>query len=593
MKDSPTDHPGWHPALATLLVLVAGVVAHVTCFGAIFFLDDWHQVVESQNVTDGLWLEQKWRALPYLTYWLNYKFFGFSEAAFHATNLAVHLLTALAVLFCADAFLRQGSATPEVEKSGRRPSGFAITAALIFAVHPLTVEVTHYTRARDHGLVGLFAFLAAYGALRFFKGSFLWILFLVPVTALAAISKEPGLPHALLAIFLVAVMSTRKEDWRRLVTNRFVLVTAVVLAVVVAVFHSDLISPLVRTLLGQTDDSRFGWHLLTQARVFWAYLQLMIFPAPLCADHLITWTRSTGDTAAWVGAAGIVISMAGILVVWRKGHRAPALFLAMLSGHLLLRNLYVVSELMVEYRTYPSMPWFAMLVALVLSLLIARRRLYVGCAVVLISTLTFLSIRRGKDWQTVDRLVASTLKVYPLQLRAMSELNRRDLDGKNWQAVLDRQPEFQRLFASVMESNKNNPLRYYENWSLWVVGNECQVSEALLYQKGPLAARVALHATAARMRANGIEHGLLWGLWSYQYGLAFLASGDTEKAFAYFQMIRGPGSPIPDSRIAEKLDEYGIDRALLDPKNKPHLSAEMISEMEAVGLPKDLILKQR
>ncbi len=34
-------------------------------------------------------------------------------------------------------------------------------AALIFVAHPLTSEITNYARARDHGFVALFSFLAA------------------------------------------------------------------------------------------------------------------------------------------------------------------------------------------------------------------------------------------------------------------------------------------------------------------------------------------------------------------------------------------------------------------------------------------------
>ena len=537
-------------------------------------------------------MEQKSRALPYVTYWLNYKFFGMSSPAFHATNLALHLVTALAVLYCADAFLRELGGSSELGNSSRLPSRFAVAAALIFVVHPLTVEVTHYIRARDHGLVGLFAFLAAYGALRFLKGKPVWILFLAPVTLLAAVSKEPGLPHAVLAIFLVAIFGSQKKDWQRVISNRVTIITCAVLCILAAVLYSSVLSPLVGALLGQTDDSRFGWHLLTQARVFWAYLQLMVFPTSLCADHLVAWTRSTKDITAWIGAGGILIATIGTLVLWRKGYPVIALFVALLSGHLLLRNLYVVSELMVEYRTYPSMPWFAMLVALGLGMLMGKRtRLFAVCVALIVSTLTVISIRRGREWQSAERLVNSTLEVYPLQLRALLELSREDLREKKWQSVLDRQPDFQRLFASVMEANKNNPLRFYENWSLWVVVNECQVSEAILNHKGPLAAKVALHATAARMRANRIEHGLLWGIWCYHYGLALLASGDTDKAFSYFQIIRGPLSVIPDSRIAEKLDQYGISRAILDKPIDTEFSPDMIEEMKSIGLPETVIFK--
>ncbi len=72
------------------------------------------------------------------------------------------------------------------------------------------------------------------------------------------------------------------------------------------------------------------------------------------------WTRSLADTGAWAGVGGLVVSGVGVALLAWKGQRLPAFLLAMIAVNLLLRFLYSVSELMVEYRIYPSIPWVAL-----------------------------------------------------------------------------------------------------------------------------------------------------------------------------------------------------------------------------------------
>jgi hypothetical protein len=127
-----------------LLIVVAALLAHGGCLRAIFYLDDWGQILDSDFIETGKWWEAGTNALTYASYGLTWRIAGYSAPAFHAGNLLLHIVFALCVcrfghLFWPDAFQRKGDAFRNLAGLG----------ALIFAVHPLTSEITNRRRDAD------------------------------------------------------------------------------------------------------------------------------------------------------------------------------------------------------------------------------------------------------------------------------------------------------------------------------------------------------------------------------------------------------------------------------------------------------------
>ena len=135
--------------------------------------------------------------------------------AFHFGNLVLHLLGALSVYWLARYLL---AVEPQ-----NRPADWETVAwlgALVFAVHPLCTEVTHYARARDHELLGCFSFLVAGWMALALRGKWLWGWAALAAVLGAALSKGPGLPQALLSAALVVLAFSTRERWRILFSNR-------------------------------------------------------------------------------------------------------------------------------------------------------------------------------------------------------------------------------------------------------------------------------------------------------------------------------------------------------------------------------------
>jgi hypothetical protein len=415
-------------------------------------------------------------------------------------------------------------------------------------VHPLTTEVTHYIRARDHGLVALFSFLAAGFAAMAIRRNARWWAAVIGAVVLAAFSKGPGLPHALLCVGLVVLAAITSipaisaipagKSWRLLLPGRRYLLLGLlaVLCATAAVWAQIVL--LETFFIREISGRRFFLHALTQARVLPQYLWRMVVPIHLCSDHLFAWTKNFSDSVAWLWLAVSAGLLLGIVVLWVRRVQPWALLLALALTALWLRWLYAVSELMVEYRTYPAMPWVAMLFALAIWRCWDRwpAAARIGFAGI-VCTFILLCRARSRDWQSSEALHSQILRLYPLQLRAFNGLSNDDLREGRYQAVVDRNPEFERRLQVVLAMNRRDPHRYLENWPLWAVCEECMYGEAIAHVGNTYSAMDQLDMTAWRMNENHIFDAVLWAQWHLSVANVLLLRGDKQDALREYRLL--------------------------------------------------------
>jgi hypothetical protein len=151
-----------HPvAAAALGVALAAILPFAGTLGHGFALDDAPEVVRNAHIRSldripdmfagGAWegANQEasiYRPLTTVTYALDHAVGGLSPAGFHATNVAVHALVSLLVLALA---LRL-----------RLPLAAAAAGAVLFAIHPVHVEVVANVAGRKDSLATAFVILA-------------------------------------------------------------------------------------------------------------------------------------------------------------------------------------------------------------------------------------------------------------------------------------------------------------------------------------------------------------------------------------------------------------------------------------------------
>ena len=544
----PWGEKGTGAFLASLAAIVAaGWAAHGGCLHAVFFLDDWGHIVNNPSLRQGA----PGSDFNSVTEW-TYRLFGSGAFACHLGNLLIHLLFAVLVWRLGPLFFRHAP-----RPWGKiDPGTAAFFAALLFATHPLASEITHYARARDHELVGLFSFLTATATLLWLKRGWRWAPAVLAAGTLAAMAKGPGPAHAVLAFAATCLFLGTRDELRARFLHRWTAYALAVLPLLALVAAPGSVLLWVQRISGTWGGGLFGLHALTQARVFWEYAWRMPLPLGLCPDHLIAYTKTAADLPAWLGLAGIAAGGAVVAVLWRNGHRLAAFLLFMVAANLLLRWFYVLSELMVEYRVYPSMPWLCLLAGAGLAWLFLRRRATaLALLAVLLGAGIVLTRERSAVWSSSEALTGSILRQYPWQLRAYMELTYLDYLHHDPDAALARLPGFYARLREALEWNRESPDRAYANWPLWAVSVECNVADCLL-RAGRLAeADEILRRTHRNLLENHLEDDLLWDSWRFEMAKLENRRGDYGRA--WLDLRRMNGWLFDPADYAAELDRAG------------------------------------
>ncbi len=418
--ESPSSRRPWVP----FLLLALGVfLAHGLSLRADFYMDDHAHILQSERIQEGLDAPAGYFKSRHLTYalWRGLHLTtGSNAAAYHALNLLLHLGVTLSFLPVARRFLQLH---PTLDAATRERIAFWGT--LLFAVHPLVSEPVNYASQASMLLLTLFGTWATYFFLRWSESKRTADLALIAMAlGLAAHAKEPGIFHAAIPLFFIGTLVLSIAHLRKSIsTNRQKRLAALVTGGCVAAVLAG--GWVINAVTRISNPERFVHHALTQSRVLFGYLSRLFYPASLSSDHHIPWTTSWSDLPA---VLGLIVTACGAvaLLYWAIGRRS---WIAALIGialfHLLIRFAYTVDELMVEYRVYPSMPWFGLLLALGLTQLFRMRSASwekwrpVAFSVLTITAIA-LSAQRSNTWSHEDRVTLDVLRQYPNNLRAWS-----------------------------------------------------------------------------------------------------------------------------------------------------------------------------
>lgn len=289
------------------------------------------------------------RPIANLSFAINHYFNGLNPLAFKATNLAIHAANAILVFFLALRLFSSSQPQPAAAQLA------AATLALFWLFHPIqTLAVLHVVQR----MTSLSAFFLIAGLLLHIRGreqrrpwelAAAWMVF----WPLSVLSKETGLllPGFALSWELIV---------HRQVTMRLDRPARTLTALVMVAFTASLIyalTPAGEWLWAGYKLRNFSlWErLLTEGRVLWFYLSLMLPPSPevfglhhddiaLSRDLFSPWTT----LPALLGWAVIVAA------TWLTRKRAPLVALGLswfLVGHLLESTVFPL-EIAHEHRNY-------------------------------------------------------------------------------------------------------------------------------------------------------------------------------------------------------------------------------------------------
>lgn len=320
---------------AIALIAAAGAIVYVNSLANPFLFDDIVTIADNPQIRSlsSVFHTDKGSALTgrpvaSLTFALNYAFDGVNVTGYRAVNVALHVLCGL-LLF---GVIRRACDRPALrERWGRRATGLALAAALLWVVHPLTTEVVNYVTQRTESLMALCYLLALYASVRALDAqrSGAWQGLAVAACALGMLCKEPmGTAPLMIAIFdRVFAFDSFAAAWRARWRLYGGLAAAwIVLAMGVATASRELSGGFATTHVS-------AWsYLLNQTRVVTHYLTLVVWPKALVVYY--GWSLPVTLADVWPYAAcltALFLASVAALVRWPRVGYLPIWFFVTLA----------------------------------------------------------------------------------------------------------------------------------------------------------------------------------------------------------------------------------------------------------------------
>ncbi len=370
-------------------LFVLALLAFWNSLDASFHFDDWalfnDPYVAGPGAGLGLFRLGQTRPLTYWSFHLNFLARGAAPFGYHLVNMLLHAVNTVLVLWIA--------------RRHAPPLG-AFLAAGLFAVHPLQTEAVTYVFARSSLLATLFALLCF---LLFLRGRYGWSLAAFAVSLLA---KEETV--ALPALLLLYDYLFTAGGARRALARRWWYYAALAACSVLAgarLFYVLQALPQAGMGFRVKGVSPLSY-ALTQARVIWHYLRLVVLPIGQNLDYDFLPSTSLLDPPTTLPA---VLALAGALLglVWLiRANRGRAWAFWALGFFLLLApssSIVAQSDLLFEHRTYfPMVSLVVALGGLAGRALegIPERALRLALVAALLGTCTVATIVRNRVWAT-------------------------------------------------------------------------------------------------------------------------------------------------------------------------------------------------
>lgn len=377
------------------------------------------------------------RPISMLTFALNHYISGLNAKHFKFVNLLIHLLNGLLVFVFFKWLLNLAKSIQAIRVSESGIFLIALSVTTLWLLQPLNLTAVLYVVQRMTSLSGLFVLcglvLYVFGRKRLLENKplsgFAWIGFSIFLcTPLAILSKENGI---LLPFFLLLIEVTLLR-WQTASFNiRKILMWVIGLSTLVpAVLGSIYLfdNPALITAGYQFRDFTLVERLMTEARVLWLYLYLILLPnislLGLYHDDVRVSTSLLAPITTLLSVFGLGLLL-WIAIKWRLKQPILAFGIGFFFiGHLLESTIFPL-ELVYEHRNYiPAMGILVIVAYYVMALeapafsLRGRLSLLFTLAIVMAGTTAL----RAHEWSDPFKMRLMEVQRHPQSPRAHASI---------------------------------------------------------------------------------------------------------------------------------------------------------------------------
>jgi protein O-mannosyl-transferase len=377
---------------------------------------------------------------------INYAISGTDVWSYHALNLAIHILAALALFGVVRRTL--------LPRTGAAASGIGFAVAILWALHPLLTESVTYIVQRAESLMGLLYLLTLYcfirGAAAGGTTRNLWYALSIAACLLGMGTKEVmvSAPLVVLLYDRTFLAGSFSEAWhRRRGVYAGLAATWLVLAILVVTAH------------GRNGSAGFAsgvpwWsYALTQLPAVVHYLRLSFWPRPLVFDY----GTAIPPTYPQIFICGLVVAGLAAATAWALARRPAVGFLGACFFAVLAPSSSIVpvaTEAMAEHRMYLALIPVVVLVVIGLHRLLGRAAVPV-CAF-LAGCLCYATLQRNQAYRSEEAIWTDTVAKRPENERAQDNLGfvLSKMPGRSDEAIA-RYEEALRLKPDFVEAHYN------------------------------------------------------------------------------------------------------------------------------------------
>lgn len=492
--------------LAVLALVVVILAAYANSLTGAFVFDDQSSVVGNSSIRR-LWPPGPvllpppeagicGRPFANLTVALNYAVHGLEVRGYHAVNLVIHVLAALALF----GVIRRTLTLPALAgRFGADARLLALAIAALWALHPAATGAVTYISQRVESLMALCYLATLYCFIRHAtEGGRRWAVLAVAACLLGMASKEVMITApVLILLYDRTFLAGSFGGALRLRRALHLALAATWIFLAWLMLEARLADRGIGYSLGiSTLD-----YALTESRAVWTYLRLSVWPHPLVFDY--GWTFVTGFAAAapYLAVVGALVLLTGF-ALWRRpapGFLGAWFFLILSPSSSFVP---IIQQPIAENRLYlplAAVPALAVLGFYVLN----RRTLLLWTAVVLV--FGGLTWRRNQDYRSPLALWTDTVAKLPDNARAHNNLGSALLAADRPGEAMEHFATAARLLPAYAEPREN-------------------LGVALL-RAGRTAEAVGRLEEALQLRPDSADT-------LYNLGVALLAAGRTDEAIA-------------------------------------------------------------
>ena len=355
-----------------LLCLPIALIYSFFLWNPVVFDDDYFfdGSVHSQYLDKLFSFDLRW--LPYATFEWTRSLLGLDLIWFRLGNLLLHLATTITLFLFLRRLFEHVLAVSKQSKATLSAHWLAFFAALIFALHPVSVYAVAYLTQRSTLMATLFTLLTWHFFLEgLIRESRVWLFASAVAYLFAALSKEHAIMAPAITVALLLLIKNQPiRQYLKLIWPTFVLYGLIGLFIFVQIKSHHLLGqayePMAATMLPQFGNSLnasliYPLSMLTQSFLFFKYLMLWIIPSPtaMSVDMYQDFALRLWQWPQIAGAIGFIIyGVLAIYLLLQKGIKGLLGF-ALICPWLLFFTEFSTVRIQESFVLYRSYLWMA------------------------------------------------------------------------------------------------------------------------------------------------------------------------------------------------------------------------------------------